>query len=103
MRISPFKKTNHRAVAGFLMPFAAAGLTGGLLLLVEDGAMSLAFLIPYLSVVPLALICGLILSIQSIPLIEELNDKDFAYSGLTLNLLFLTLYVISLWVYINGQ
>ncbi len=82
------------------MPFVAAGLTGGLLLVVKSGVTSLAFLIPYLGVVPLALICGLILSIQSIPLIQELNDKDFAYSGLTLNLIFLIFYVISVLLFL---
>lgn len=96
MRKHPFRKPNHLAVIGFLLPFAAVGLVGGLILTVKEDCASHVFLVPYLGLVPLILICGLLCSIKSIPLIPELNDKDYAYSGLTFNLLFLVLYIISI-------
>jgi len=55
-------KTNHLAVAGFL----------------------------------LIMLTGVVSSVKSIPLIEEKGDKDYAYSGLTLNLLFMLVYITSL-------
>jgi hypothetical protein len=90
------RKTNHLAVLGFLLPFAAVGIVALLVLTVREDYKTLRFSIPYLTLVPLILFAGLLCSIRSIPLIEERNDKDYAYSGLTLNLLFLFTYVISL-------
>ena len=81
MRIHEVKKTNHLAVAGFLLPFAAAGAMALLFLWLGEDSHSLEFLVPYLTL---------------IPLIEECDDKDYAYSGLTLNILFLFFYVISI-------
>jgi len=89
------KKTNNLAVLGFLLPFVAAAIAGGLILAVKKDFTSTKFLIPYLSIVPLVLFCGLVCSIRSIPLIPDLNDKDYAYSGLTLNILFLVMYSTS--------
>jgi hypothetical protein len=96
MRIHEVKKTNHLAVAGFLLPFVAAGAMALLFLWLGDDSHSLAFLVPYWTLIPLVLIAGLVASLKSIPLIEECNDKDYAYSGLTLNILFIFFYLISL-------
>ena len=89
------KKSNNLAVLGFLLPFAASAIAGGLILVVKKNLASTKFLIPYLSLVPFMLLCGLVCSIKSIPLIPELNDKDYAYAGLTVNILFIVIYIIS--------
>jgi len=44
----------------------------------------------------LLLLAGLTASIRSIPRIASLGDGDYAYSGLTLNILFLSIYAVSL-------
>lgn len=89
-----FRKTNHLAVAGFLLPFAAAAVVG-LLVLGTDGAWRRPlFLIPYLTLIPLLLIGGVVCTVKSLPLIERLNDKDYAYAGLVLNILFLLIYAL---------
>ncbi len=90
-----FRKTNHLAIAGFLLPFVAAAVTGAFLLIVGEGFRSPEFLVPYLTIIPMILVLGLFSSLKSIPLIPERNDKDYAYSGLTLNILFLVVYTIS--------
>jgi hypothetical protein len=96
----PSGQTNHPAVAGFLIPFAAAGVAASLVLFIQGKVWTLMFMVPYLTVVPGLLLAGLFLSIRSIPLIPERNDKDYAYSGLTLNLLFLFIYLLSLFYYL---
>ncbi|MBW1730335.1 MAG: hypothetical protein JRH08_02360 [Deltaproteobacteria bacterium] len=96
-----FRKTNHLAIVGFLLPFGAGGLVALLVALVQKEFLSLKFLVPYLTLVPLLLCSGIVCAIRSIPLIEERNDKDYAYSGLTLNVLFLIIYIISL-IYFFG-
>jgi hypothetical protein len=90
------KKTNNLAVLGFLLPFVAAGVAGLLVLAGKEDFRSLKFSICYLTLVPIALLTGLASSVRSIPLIEERNDKDYAYSGLTLNILFICVYITSL-------
>ena len=90
------KKSNNLAVLGFLLPFAAAAIAGSLILTVRKDFASTKFLIPYMSLVPVTLLFGLLCSIRSIPLIPDLNDKDYAYSGLTLNVLFIVIYIISI-------
>jgi len=90
------RKTNHPAIAGLLLPFVAAAVTGALLLIVREDLKSLKFSIPYLVLVPMILLGGLVSSLKSIPLIPERGDKDYAYSGLTLNIFFLVVYVTSL-------
>lgn len=89
------KKSNNLAVLGFLLPFAVAAIAGSLILAVKRDFASTKFLIPYFSIVPLVLLCGLLCSIRSIPLVPDLNDKDYAYSGLILNILFLAIYCTS--------
>jgi hypothetical protein len=91
-----FRKTNHLAVAGFLLPFLSAGVTSCLILLVREDLRSPKFFIPYLSLVPIIFLAGLVSSLKSIPLIEERNDKDYAYCGLTLNILSIAAYTTSL-------
>ena len=58
--------------------------------------MSFRFLITFLGVIPVLLAAGVFLSVKSIALIEEKGDKDYAYSGLVLNLFFALLYLASL-------
>lgn len=67
-----------------------------LLLLIREDVNEIRFSIPYLTLVPLLLFGGVFSSIRSIPLIEERNDKDYAYSGLILNILFMCGYILSL-------
>ena len=91
-----FRKSNHLAIAGFLLPFASAAVTGLLILAGRDDPESLKNSIVYLILVPLILLAGLAASIRSIPLVDELGDKDYAYSGLTLNILSIFVYITSL-------
>jgi hypothetical protein len=95
MKPHPFRKTNHRAVAGFLCPFLAAGVAGFLVLMGREDFTVIKYSISYLTVVPAILLSGLILSLKSIPLIREFGDRDYAYSGLTMNILFIFIYIIS--------
>ena len=102
MNITPgFRKTNNRAIAGFLLPFAAAGLASFLVLGLEKDALPFQIWVPFVTVIPLILALGLILSIKSIPLIEKLGDNDYAYSGLVLNIFFILFYIIALIYYIH--
>ena len=96
------QKANSLAIAGFLAPFAMAGITGILILGFEEDITSSWVSIIYLTIVPLGLLTGIILCLKSIPLIEELGDKDYAYSGLTLNILFLVVYIISVVYFISS-
>jgi hypothetical protein len=89
------QKPNNLAIAGFLAPFAAAGISGILILGFGEDVTSFRVSILYLTIVPLVLLTGLICSLRSIPLIEKLGDRDYAYSGLTLNILFLIVYITS--------
>lgn len=89
-------KTNHLAVAGFLTPFVAAGVTGLLILVGGEDFTHTKFFTPYLLLVPLILVAGLALSIKSIGYVETLGDKDYAYSGLVLNLFSLFFFGLSL-------
>lgn len=102
IRTHEVRKTNHFAVAGFLLPFLAAAVTSFLLLIGGEDFTSLKFSIPFISIVPSILLAGVVLSIKSIPLIPERGDKDYAYSGLTLNILFLIVFITFL-VYISAS
>jgi len=102
LKILPgFRKTNNRAIAGFLLPFVAAGLASYLVLGLEKDALSFHIWVPFVTIIPLTLALGLILSIKSIPLIEKLGDRDYAYSGLVLNIFFILFYIIALIYYIQ--
>ena len=96
MKDEAFRKTNHLAVAGFLLPFVAVGVAGVFLLFGKGNFVKRSLFLLYAIVVPMILFAGLICSFKSIPRIRDLGDKDYAYSGLTVNLLFLLVYLISL-------
>ena len=66
-----FRKTNHPAVAGFLMPFAAAGVACAYVLLELGRLSSHGFLFTFLVLIPLVLLFGILLSLKSIPLIKQ--------------------------------
>jgi hypothetical protein len=90
------REPNHHAIAGFLLPFCAAGMAALAVLATGEDHSSLTFGILFLGMIPIILLGGLCLSLRSIPLIVQRGDKDYAYSGLTLNILFTFLYLLSL-------
>ena len=100
MMLPGFRKANNRAIGGFLLPFLAAGLASLLVLSGEDEFLSPRFWIPFVTIIPLILLLGLFLSIKSISFVEALGDKDYAYSGLILNIFFIILYIISVIYYL---
>jgi hypothetical protein len=100
MRSKRFKKTNNRAVLGFLLPFLAMAVASATVLWFRSYGLPFPIWVPLVSLVPALLIVGLILSIASIPLIEDLGDKDYAYSGLVLNGFLLLLFVCSTLYYL---
>jgi hypothetical protein len=71
------------------------------LLTTGEDHSSLTFVILFLGMIPVILLGGLCLSLLSIPLIAQRGDKDFAYSGLTLNILSTFLYLLSLLYWIK--
>jgi len=91
-----FRKTNHAAIAGFLLPFVAAGAASAYVLYGSGEYTSFLAKMFFLALVPLVLAAGLYASIRSIPLVAEKGDKDYAYSGLVLNIFFILLYLASL-------
>jgi hypothetical protein len=97
---SGFRKTNNRAIAGFLLPFVAAGLASILVLGFDKDSLPFPLWVPFVTVIPLILILGLTLSLKSVPFIEKLGDKDYAYSGLVLNIFFILFYIASLIYYL---
>ena len=100
MGIMGFKKTNNRAVLGFLLPFLAMGTASGVVLWNRSFGLPFPVWLPILVLVPVLLALGLYLSITSIPLIEELGDRDYAYSGLVLNLFLVLLFLSSVFYYL---
>jgi len=90
------KKTNNRAIAGFLLPFVSAGIASGIILYKKGDVSSFGFWFPLVSIIPLILIFGLYLSIRSISYIQEFGDKDYAFSGLVINIFFLGMYIFGL-------
>jgi hypothetical protein len=90
-----FEKSNHPAIIGFLMPFAAAGIASVSVLWGWNNHSSFFFRLIFAAIIPLLLFFGLWLSIKSIPLIQEKGDKDYAYSGLVLNIFFILLYIFA--------
>ncbi len=94
-----FRKSNHRAIAGFLLPFMAAGLACALVLWSKGDIFSSFSWIFFVTIIPLTLCAGLIFSITSVSHVEDRGDRDYAYSGLVLNLLFILLYILSLFYY----
>jgi hypothetical protein len=90
-----FRKTNHPAIVGFLLPFVSAGLASVYVLCNPADYASFRFRVLFIVLIPLVLGLGLFLSIRSIPLIQEKGDKDYAYSGLVMNIFFILLYAFS--------
>ena len=90
------KKANTFAILGFLTPFVAAAITCGLLLMASDDFRSSGAFRVYQFIIPPVLIAGVVLGIKSIPLITELGDKDYAYTGLFLSLFFSVVFLLSL-------
>ena len=90
------RKANTFAVAGFLAPFVAAGITCALLLMAGDDFKSSKIFIVYQLVIPPVLIAGVVLGVKSIPHIPELGDKDYAHSGLFLSIFSLAVFLLSL-------
>jgi hypothetical protein len=95
-----FRKTNNRAIAGFLLPFVAAGFASVLVLGFDRESLPFLLWVPFVTVIPLILILGLTLSLKSVPFIEKLGDKDYAYSGLVLNIFFILFYIASVIYYL---
>jgi len=93
---SYFQRPNSLAIAGFLAPFVAAGVTGLFLLFLGHAPRGITMTVLYLTVTPLVLLTGVVLSLKSIPRIEEFGDGDYAYCGLVLNILFIVVYITSL-------
>ena len=96
MMLPGSQKPNSLAIAGFLAPFVAAGITGLLLLCLGEDLKPFKVSIAYLTITPLILLAGVVLSLKSIPLVEEFGDKDYACSGPILNILFLIVFITSL-------
>jgi drug/metabolite transporter (DMT)-like permease len=86
---------NHPAIIGFLLPFVSAGLASVYVLWNTGDYASPRFQTLFVVLIPLVLGLGLFLSIRSVPLIQEKGDKDYAYSGLVLNIFFILLYAFS--------
>jgi len=83
-----------------MLPFVAAGVAAALVLGFEEEALPFPLWLPFITVVPMILVLGLVLSLNSFPFIEKLGDKDYAYSGLVLNIFFILLYITSLIYYL---
>ena len=97
---------NKLAGVGFFLALVGIEVMGVLLYLGQDNYGSIRFSIPYLIIVPMIQITGLVSSIKSTFYIEEWGDKDFSQGGLVLNILFIFLYIISLiyffgWVWVQ--
>lgn len=89
-------KVNHPAIVGFLLPFLAAGAACACVLVGGGNPGSVFFKAMFFVFIPLVLAGGLYAGLRSIPLIAERGDRDYAYSGLVLNVFFILLYFSSL-------
>jgi hypothetical protein len=86
---------NHPAIVGFLLPFLAAGTACACVLYGGGNLATLFYKAVFFVFTPLILAAGLFSSLRSIPLIPERGDRDYAYSGLVLNIFFILLYLSS--------
>jgi len=105
MKPYEFGDENKLAGVGFFLSLVGVEVMCLLLYFGQGNYRSLRFVVPYLIIVPLIQVTGLVSSIKSTLYIEEWGDKDFAQGGLFLNTLFLSLYILSLiyffgWVWI---
>jgi len=87
-----FRRTNNRAVLGFLLPCLAMGIASVSVLWARSHDLPFSPWVPILTLVPALLAIGVLLSITSIPRIDDLGDKDYAYAGLVLNLFLILLF-----------
>jgi len=87
-------RTNHPAILGFLLPFLAAAVACAWVLWGHLGSWFSKAV--FFAFIPIILAAGLFASLRSIPLIPERGDRDYAYSGLVLNIFFILLYLSSL-------
>jgi len=81
------------AVVGFFLSLIGAEVMGLLLYFGQNNYGSFTFALPYVIIVPLIQLTGLVSSLKSIHYVEEWGDKDYAQGGLFLNILFLSLYI----------
>ncbi len=79
----------------------AAGLASVLVLGFDKDSLPFQLWVPFVTLIPLILILGLTLSLKSLSFIEKLGDKDYAYSGLVLNIFFILFYFASLLYYLS--
>lgn len=93
------RKTNHRAIAGFLLPFIGAGLASAFVLWTGGDIFSTGSWIFFITLIPLILCAGLVLAVRSFSFVEEQGDRDYAYSGLVLSVFFILLYLLALLYY----
>jgi len=100
--VNTFRKTNNRAIAGFLVPFINMTLVSVLVLYGRSHGLPFPIWVPMVVGVPILMLLGLYFSVTSIPLIEEFGDKDYAYSGLVLNGFLVLLYLFSLLYYFRN-
>ena len=105
MRPYELGDVNKLAGIGFFLSLIGADVMCLLLYCGQKNYGSFTFALPYVIIVPLIQLTGLVSSLKSIPHVEEWGDKDFAQGGLFLNILFLSLYIASLiyfvgWVWI---
>ena len=100
-----FGSVNKLAGVGFFLSLIGAEVMGLLLYFGRKNYISFKFAVPYVIIVPLIQLTGLVSSLKSIRYIKEWGDKDYSQGGLFLNILFLSLYIASLiyfvgWVWI---
>ena len=105
MKPYEYGDVNKLAGIGFFLSLIGAEVMGLFLYWGRDNYGSFLFAVPYLIIVPLIQVTGLVSSLKSIPFVEEWGDKDFAQGGLFINILFFALYITSLiyfigWVWI---
>jgi hypothetical protein len=101
MRPYQFGDENKLAGLGFFLSLIGAEVMGLLLYFGQRNYTSFKFALPYLLIVPSIQVAGLVSSLKSLPYVEEWGDKDYAQGGLVLNILFISLYIVSL-IYFFG-
>jgi hypothetical protein len=89
----PFRKgmkhSIHSCTKSIISSLIGAEVMGLLLYFGQKNYGSFKFALPYLIIVPLIQLTGLVSSLKSIPYIEEWGDKDYAQGGLFMNIIFL--------------
>ena len=87
-------QVNHPAILGFLLPFLAAAVACAWVLWGDLGSWFSK--VVFFALIPIILAAGLYASLRSIPLIPDKGDKDYAHSGLVLNIFFILFYLSSM-------